>query len=106
MRFPARVGVDWYNNGTMPLNIKNDEVERLAAEVAALAQESKTEAIRRALQDRKQRLLIHRGNQSKAERLRIALETRIWPAIPPRVFGKRISKKEREKILGYGPQGF
>lgn len=34
----------------MALNIKNREVERLAAEIAALTGESKTEAIRRALE--------------------------------------------------------
>ena len=37
----------------MALNIKNTEVERLAAEVAELSQETKTEAIRRALEERK-----------------------------------------------------
>ena len=33
----------------MALNLKNDEVERLATEVARLTGESKTEAIRQAL---------------------------------------------------------
>jgi antitoxin VapB len=37
----------------MALNLKNDEVERLAADVAAMTSESKTEAIRRALMERK-----------------------------------------------------
>ena len=40
----------------MALNLKNAEVERLAAEVARLTGESKTEAIRRALDERRQRL--------------------------------------------------
>ena len=40
----------------MALNLKNDEVERLAAEVAGMTGESKTEAIRRALDERKRRL--------------------------------------------------
>ena len=40
----------------MALNIKNPEVERLATEVANLARETKTEAIRRALEERKARL--------------------------------------------------
>ena len=39
----------------MALNIKNPEVERLATEVAQLARETKTEAIRRALEERKAR---------------------------------------------------
>ena len=37
----------------MALNIKNAEVEQLAAEVASMAKESKTEAIRQALHERK-----------------------------------------------------
>jgi antitoxin VapB len=91
----------------MPLNIKNREVERLAAEVAALARETKTEAIRRSLAERKLRLGLSggRGPLPKTERLRAALETRIWPEIPKHMLGRRISKKERERILGYGPMG-
>ena len=38
------------------LTIKNAEVERLAAEVAALTGESKTQAIRVALEERRRRL--------------------------------------------------
>jgi len=90
----------------MALNIKNPEVERLAAEVARLARESKTEAIRRALLDRKQRLAIYRTEASRAQRLRAWLENEVWPSIPPEVFGRRITKEEEEEILGYGPEGF
>jgi antitoxin VapB len=89
----------------MALNIKNQEVERLTAEVADLARETKTEAIRRALLDRKQRLIVHRGNTTKHERLQRLLTRRIWPEIPARLLGRRISKKQREDILGYGPAG-
>ncbi len=89
----------------MALNIKNPEVEKLAAEVAALAKETKTEAIRRALMERKERLAIRRVNPGKAERLRRLLEEEIWPTIPPDVRGKPITKEEREAILGYGPDG-
>ena len=28
-----------------------------------------------------------------------------WATLPKGVLGKRISKKERERILGYGPHG-
>lgn len=89
----------------MALNIKNPEVERLAAEVAALGGETKTEAIRRALLDRKQRLIVRRGNVDKHDRLCRLLRDRIWPEIPARVRGRRVSKQERERILGYGPRG-
>ena len=89
----------------MALNIKNSEVERLAAEVARLAKESKTEAIRRALLDRKQRLMVRRGNTAKYERLQRLLQNRIWPEIPAEILGRRVAKKEKEEILGYGPDG-
>ncbi len=89
----------------MALNIKNPEVEKLAAEVASLAQESKTEAIRRALLDRKQRLTLRRSNTAKLDRLQRLLRNRIWPEIPRNIFGRRVTKREREKVLGYGPDG-
>ena len=89
----------------MALNIKNPEVERLAREVASLAGESKTEAIRRALSERKQQLLVRRGSGSKEERLRLLLRTRIWPEIPVNLRLRGISKREREKILGHGSDG-
>ncbi len=28
-----------------------------------------------------------------------------WATLPKGVLGRKISKKERERILGYGPQG-
>ena len=45
----------------MGLNIKNVELERLAFEVAGLAHETKTEAIRRALLERRARLQARAG---------------------------------------------
>ena len=90
----------------MALNIKNPEVERLAAEVAAMAKETKTEAIRRALAERKERLAVRVVDLGKAERLRRLLEERIWPSIPAELRGQPpISKAEKEEILGYGPDG-
>jgi len=91
----------------MALNIKNPEVERLAAEVAAMAHETKTEAIRRALADRKERLVVRRVDPGKRERLLRLLRNEIWPSIPPELRGKPpISKQEKEEILGYGQGGF
>ncbi|MGD0436304.1 MAG: type II toxin-antitoxin system VapB family antitoxin, partial [Bryobacteraceae bacterium] len=55
----------------MALNIKNIEVERLADEVARLTKETKTEAIRRALVERKARLKIRPAERSRMERLEI-----------------------------------
>jgi antitoxin VapB len=88
------------------LNIKNREVERLAGEVAGLANETKTEAIRRALAERKERLQLGRFQQSKRERLEAWLRTEVWPQIPAQVRGRPLSKEEEEEILGFGPDGF
>jgi antitoxin VapB len=89
----------------MALNIKNSEAERLASEVAALAGETKTEAIRVALLERKQRLRLCHGGESKQARVERLLRDRIWPEIPKNVLGRRIAKRQKERILGYGPHG-
>jgi antitoxin VapB len=88
----------------MALNIKNPEVEELAEQVAKLAHETKTEAIRQALAERKARLGASSSSRSK-RRIIEFLESAIWSRVPPEVLGKPISKQEREEILGYGPQG-
>ncbi len=71
----------------MALNLKNSEVERLAGEVASLAGESKTEAIRRALEDRRDRLSYRLGGLDRGQRLRDLLEHEIWPMIPRALLG-------------------
>jgi antitoxin VapB len=90
----------------MALNIKNIEVERLADEVARLTKETKTEAIRRALVERKARLKIRPAERSRMERLEILLRTRIWPQVPDDVRGTTLKKSEKEEILGFGSDGF
>jgi len=92
----------------MALNIKDKETEQLAAEVAELAGESKTGAVRQALRERRDRLELERGGKAKKRRdLRRFLETEIWPQIPEELRGKPpMTKAEREEILGYGPEGY
>ncbi len=48
----------------LALNIRNREAEKLATDLVALTGESKTEAVKRALQDRLERL-THRNRQGK-----------------------------------------
>lgn len=88
----------------MALNIKNAEVERLAAEVARLTGESKTEAIRRALDERRRRL---KGTSPGDRRARVLafLKKKVWPAIPREQLGRRLTREEEDAILGYGPSG-
>ena len=88
----------------MALNIKNTEVERLAAEVARLTGESKTEAIRRALDERRQRLRQMSPADRRARVLRF-LEKKVWPTLPKDQVGRRLSRAAEDDILGYGPGG-
>ncbi len=89
----------------MALNIKNPEVEKLATEVARMANETKTEAIRRALEDRKIKLESHETLAEKRKRIMDYFQNEVWPNIPPELLGKTITKEEREEMLGYGPDG-
>ena len=89
----------------MALNIKNREVESLAAQVARLAGESKTEAIRRALEERKARLSVRPSGRPRRDRLELLLRQRIWPAVPAHRLGRRLSRHTVERILGYGRHG-
>jgi antitoxin VapB len=91
----------------MALNIKNQRVERLAAEVARITGETKTEAIRRALEDRKSRLDSKaRPTRDRISKIMDYLEREVWPNIPADVLGKKMTKREREEILGIGPDGY
>ncbi len=89
----------------MALNIKDREAERLAAEVAAMTGESKTRAIRVALEERKQRLAVGVVRRDRGKALRRFLAEEVWPQVPPRALGRRVTRREREAILGYGPAG-
>lgn len=88
----------------MALNIKNAQVERLAAEVAELAGETKTEAIRRALAERKERLRLQVATGRK-ERLVEFLRMEVWPQVPPAERKMRLGGKQEDEILGFGPRG-
>ena len=89
----------------MPLNIKNPEVERLAGEVADLAGETKTEAIRKALLERRVRLRQQVSEAGGTERLERFLEREVWARVPADQMGRMPDRAEREEILGYGESG-
>ncbi|MBV9013102.1 MAG: type II toxin-antitoxin system VapB family antitoxin [Pseudonocardiales bacterium] len=86
----------------MALNIKDPETERLAAEVAALAGETKTSAVRGALRERLERLRA--SAEDPVERLHRFLVDEAWPQVPVELRGG-LTKHEREAILGYGSEG-
>ena len=88
----------------MAMNIKNAKVERLATEVARLTGESKTEAIRRALDERRRRLKGASIEQRRARVLRF-LEKKVWATMPDGEQGRRLTRAEEDEILGFGPDG-
>jgi antitoxin VapB len=88
----------------MALNVKNREVEQLAAEVARLTGETKTEAIRQALLERRQRL-AYRLAGDRGARARQFLEEEVWPLVPDHEIGRRLTREEEDDILGFSADG-
>jgi antitoxin VapB len=89
----------------MALNIKDAETERLAGEVAQLAGETKTRAVKVALQERRERLARRGPPADPGARLRRFLAHEAWPQLPTAALGNPLSRAEREALLGYGPDG-
>jgi antitoxin VapB len=88
----------------MAMNIKSAAVERLAEEVARMTGESKTEAIRKALEDRKRRLRPAPARDRRASVLAY-LKDQVWTEVPKEQFGRSLTRAEEDAILGYGPEG-
>jgi antitoxin VapB len=88
----------------MALNIKSPTVERLVEEVARMTGESKTQAVRKALEDRKRRLRAVPECDRRASVLAF-LRTRVWASVPKEQFGRCLTRAEEDAILGYGPEG-
>jgi len=88
----------------MAMNIKSITVERLASDVARMTGESKTEAIRKALEDRKRRL---KGTPSRDRRSAVLgfLKHKVWTGLPKDQVGRTLTRAEEDAILGYGPEG-
>jgi antitoxin VapB len=88
----------------MALNIKNPEVEQLAEELARLSNTTKTEAIRQALLERKERVIALIPGTAREDRLLQFLELRVWPTIPPEA-SRPWTRDEEDAALGYGHWG-
>lgn len=85
----------------MALYIKNPEVEKLAREVAALARETKTQSIRRALEERKASLELRSVRPNRRARLELFLVAEVWSQIPEALIGTRLTRDEEDCVLGY-----
>ena len=77
----------------MALNIRSSEVEQLAAELARITGETKTEAVAKALRDRLARVRRDRSEVGLADRL-VAIEKEC-AALPV------LDDRTPEEILGY-----
>jgi antitoxin VapB len=81
----------------MAFNVKDDEVIRLADELAKrMHLPSRIDAIRHALRAQIEITQTRTGN--RADELLEVLRTEIWPLLPD---GAPITKAEREQALGY-----
>ena len=81
----------------MALNIRNRETEELAEALAGLTGETKTEAVRRALHDRLERVRREQAGRRLADELdEIALHCSRLPVLDSR---------SAEEILGYDENG-
>ena len=81
----------------MALNIRNQTTEELAATVARLTGESRTEAVTKALQDRLERIRRERAGRRLAQELdEIALHCASLPVLDDRTVAV---------ILGYDERG-
>jgi antitoxin VapB len=89
----------------MALNIKNREVEQLAEELAAITGESKTQAIRTALLERRRRLAFRVAPVERRAHLLRFLEDAIWAQIPADLLGQPHDAALDDEILGYGKDG-
>jgi antitoxin VapB len=87
----------------MPMSIKNPEVERLAEELSRVTKSSKTEVIRRALREKKERLEVA-GSAAHRQRLLAVLENRVWPKLPKGA-SRRWTREQEERLVGYGKRG-
>jgi len=87
------------------LTIKNPEVERLATEVAQLTGETKTQAIKVALEERRRRLTNGIDPEARAAEALEWLEREVWSHVPAELRGRPHDSHADDQLLGYGPDG-
>jgi antitoxin VapB len=85
----------------MALSIKNREVERLAEELAQVMGESKTEAIRRALEERRQRMTSRVVPARRRDLVMRTIEREIWGTVPPELLDLPRDRAFEDRVLGY-----
>lgn len=73
-------------------------MERLVESLSAMTGESKTEAIRRALIERQERLSLQQAGRERGSGFLRYLEEEIWPKASPGQIGRRLSREEEGEI--------
>jgi len=89
----------------MALSIKNREVENMVTELARRIGVSKTEIVRRALEEHRERLELREARHGRGRAFLRYLEEEVWPRVPAGQLGRRLRRDEEEEILGFGPGG-
>jgi hypothetical protein len=89
----------------MAINIRNAKVERLADEIADMTGESRTATILQALEERRETIVRVSARKPRLSSVIAFLEKGIWPNVPKNLLGRRLTKSERERVLGYGKHG-
>jgi antitoxin VapB len=89
----------------MAISIKSPEVERLLNEVTDMTGETKTEAVRAALDERRRKLASGTGQRRRGAQFMRYLAEEVWPSAPASALGRRLSRDEEAEILGFGPEG-
>ena len=87
------------------LTIKNADVERLATEVAQITGETKTQAIKVALEERRRRLTSGIDPEARAAEALEWLEREVWSHVPAELRGRAHDSHADDQLLGYGPDG-
>ena len=93
----------------MAVNVTG-RIEELAGELSRLTGESATEAVERALLERKERVRekpdipeLTPEQQKRYDEFIKVMEHKVWSKLPAHALGKSITKAEEEEILGIGP---
>jgi hypothetical protein len=59
----------------------------------------------RALRERKGRLALQVVTRDRLREAYRFLEQEVWPAVPKAALGRRLTRKEGDRILGFGSEG-
>lgn len=92
----------------MALITYDEDVDRLAAELAIRLNLPITAAVRLALQESLATLVtpnLESGIAAKLAYQTAYMQEHVWSKIPPEQRGRGISQQEQDEILGYGPEG-